>query len=56
MLVELQPDTIGKSNSISSTMQTSRIFAGSRDRTKLMSAMDALNDRYLRGLGALGVE
>jgi DNA polymerase V len=54
MLVELQPDTLRQSELNLIDDEAEPLLAASRDRTKLMSAVDILNSRYGRGSVQLG--
>ena len=54
MLVELQPDTIRQGELELFTADEEPHHAASRDRTKLMTAMDSLNGRYGKGSVQLG--
>ena len=54
MLVELQPDTIRQGELDLFSAGEEPEHAASRDRTKLMSAMDKLNGRYGKGSVQLG--
>ena len=54
MLVELQPDTIRQGELDLFTAAEEPEHAASRDRTKLMTAMDGLNGRYGKGSVQLG--
>lgn len=54
MLVELQSNTVRQGELDLFNDQVEPQFAASRDRSKLMSAMDALNGRYGKGAVQLG--
>lgn len=54
MLVELQADTIHQGELDFFTAAEEPEHAASRDRTKLMTAMDSLNGRYGKGSVQLG--